>query len=76
MPENVITHGIWNLENNQAATEVNFSSFLWFSDLKTWIKEEKVLQFAEIFKAKKIIKKFSCIPENNKKIYANFTDDI
>lgn len=51
-PENIITHGIWNLENNQAATEVNFSSFLWFRDLKTWIDEKIVLQLAEIFRSK------------------------
>ena len=51
-PEKIITHGIWNLEKNQAATEVNFSSFLWFRDLKTWIKKEIVLQLAEIFRSK------------------------
>lgn len=50
--DNTIKHGIWNLENNQAATEVNFSSFLWFRDLKTWLNEKIVLQLAEIFRSK------------------------
>lgn len=51
-PENIITHGIWNLENNQAVTEINFSPFRWFNDFNTWIDEKIVLQLAEIFRSK------------------------
>ena len=50
--DNIIKHGIWNLENNQAVTEINFSPFKWFNDFNTWIDEKIVLQLAEIFRSK------------------------